>query len=108
MNTTKIVKTIDVLVFASLIESYKHNVQISQHALDHLSYAQRRPETKEELISLILHRKPAGVGIQRNGRYAVFYKESDMYIKIIAQVKHKRFEIITFINTEFMPNLSRI
>ncbi len=57
---------------------------------------------------MIIKENPQGIGLQRNGRYAVFYKRKEGFTKIICEIKRNNFEIITFINTDNMPNLKRL
>lgn len=46
--------------------------------------------------------------MQRNGRYAAFYRRNWGFLRIILEIKDPKLEIITFINTETMPNLKRL
>ncbi|MFX1453074.1 MAG: hypothetical protein ACFFCM_19725 [Promethearchaeota archaeon] len=107
MNTTKIIESIDVARFKRIVNKYKSNTYISPHAFDHFSDAQRKVFKEEELINTLLKENPRGIGLQRNGRYAVFYRRKWGFLRIIFALKKERLEIITFINTETMPNLGR-
>ena len=108
MNTTKIIKEVSLEEFKDIISKYKGKIEINPHALDHLSYAQRKLFKEQELIDTILKENPRGVGVQRNGRYAAFYRRNWGFLKIILDIKDPKLEIITFINTETMPNLKRL
>lgn len=108
MSTTKIIKEVSIIQFKRIISKYKSNIYINPHALDHLSDAQRKVFKKEELKNVLLMENPRGVGLQRNGRYAAFFRRKEGYTRIIFEIKGSKLEIITFINTESMPNLKRI
>ena len=108
MNTTKIETTLSRADFRELLLQYKATLFVTPHAFNHLNYAQRKLFKEKELKNIILKENPRGIGIQRNGRYAVFYKRKNGFIKIICEIKRQRFEIITFINIERMPNLKRL
>ena len=108
MNTTKIVKDVNLEEFKDIISKYKDKIEINPHALDHLSDAQRKVFKEQELLNTILNENPRGIGLQRNGRYAAFYRRKWGYLRIILELKDPKSEIITFINTETMPNLKRL
>ena len=108
MNTTKIVKDVNLEEFKDIISKYKDKIEINPHALDHLSDAQRKVFKEQELLNTILNENPRGIGLQRNGRYAAFYRRKWGYLRIILELKDPKLEIITFINTETMPNLKRL
>ena len=108
MNTTKIVQEISVEEYTEILSRYKDKIVISPHALDHLSLAQRNVFKYNELISTITKEKPRCVGLQKNGRYAVYFRRSEGFQKIIFEAKPYELEIITFMNTDTFPNLKRI
>ncbi len=108
MNTTKIVKEVNLEDFKEIISKYKDNIYVNPHALDHLSDAQRKVFKEQSLIGALLKENPRGVGLQRNGRYAAFYRRNFGFLRIILEIKDQKLEIITFINTETMPNLKRL
>ena len=108
MNTTKIIKEIDLNEFNQIISQHKEDIFLNPHALEHLSDAQRKVFKEQELINSLLKENPRGVGLQRNGRHAVFYRRNFGFLKIILEIKEPKLEIITFINTEAMPNLKRL
>ena len=108
MNTTKIIEVVSVHQFRSILSKYKSDIYTNLHAFDHLSNAQRKVFKEQELIDTLLRENPRGVGLQRNGRYAVFYRRNWGFLRIILEIKEPKLEIITFINTETMPNLKRI
>ena len=108
MNTTKIIEEVSINRFKQIIFDYKTKIKVSLHAIDHLSDAQRKVFKEEELIDILTKETPKGVGLQRNGRYAAFFRKKSGYIRIIFELKEEHLEIITFINTDTMPNLSRL
>lgn len=108
MNTTKIIKEVSLEEFKEIITKYKDNLIINPHAFDHLSDAQRKVFKEEDLINPLLKENPRGVGLQRNGRYAAFYRRNWGFLRIILEIKDPKLEITTFINTETMPNLKRL
>lgn len=108
MNTTKIIKEVTLEEFKDIISKYKDNIILNPHALDHLSDAQRKLFKEQSLIDALLKENARGVGLQRNGRYAVFYRRNWGFLRIILEIKDPKLEITTFINTETMPNLKRL
>ena len=108
MNTTKIIKEVSLEEFNELILEYKDRIVVNPHALDHLSDAQRKVFKERGLIDILLKENPRGVGLQRNGRYAVFYRRNWGFLRIILEIKEPKLEVITFINTEAIPNLKRL
>lgn len=108
MNSTKIVKEVNLEDFKEVLSKYKGNIYVNPHAIDHLSDAQRKVFKEQGLIDTVLKENPRGVGLQRNGRYAAFYRRNWGFLRIILEIKDPKLEIITFINTETMPNLKRL
>ena len=108
MNTTKIIESVNISRFKEIISEYKSKIKVCPHALDHLSDAQRKVFKEEYLINTLLRENPRGVGLQRNGRYVAFFRRKEGFLRIIFEVKKDRLEIITFINTDYMPNLKRL
>ena len=108
MNTTKIIEEVSKEDFKEIVAKFSSKIQVSPHAFDHLNMAQRNIFKDETLKDIIIKENPQGVGLQRNGRYAVFYKRKEGYTKLICEIKRKHLEIITFINTDNMPNLKRL
>ena len=105
MYTTKIIELMNIDHFRKLVKKHKARIRISPHAFKHLSTVQRKLFGEEELSNILLKEKPKIVGLQRNGRYAIFYRRKWGYIRIILEIKEQNIEIITFINTANIPNL---
>ena len=74
MNTTKIIEEVSPEQFGEIISKYKGNISISPHALEHLSDSQRKIFNEKELILTLIRENPRGIGLQRNGRYACFFR----------------------------------
>ncbi|MCX6706892.1 MAG: hypothetical protein NT001_02005 [Candidatus Woesearchaeota archaeon] len=108
MNTTRIKEEVEISHFKEMINRYKSNIIINPHALDHLSDSQRKLFNEHDLINPLLIENPCGVGLQKNGRYASFYRRNWGYLRIILNMTGSKLEIITFINTENIPNLKRL
>ena len=107
MNTQKIVENIGLDEFAELVK--KHRLVVGAHALDHVSDGQRKIYDEDTLMHAVSKERPAGVGLQKNGRYAVFYRRDDHYLKlIIALTENGTLEIVTFINPADIPYLERL
>jgi len=108
MNTTKIIESVSIQRFKDILPKYESKIKVGPHALDHLSDAQRKLFKEEDLIKILTRENPRGVGLQRNGRYAAFFRRKEGFLRIIFELKSDRLEIITFINTDYMPNLKRL
>ncbi|MBI2147796.1 hypothetical protein HYU19_04975 [Candidatus Woesearchaeota archaeon] len=108
MNTTRIINEISIDEFITKLSGYKKGVVISRHALDRLADTQRNLFKEEELRKILLNETPHKVGIQKNGRYASFYRRKEGYLRIIFSFKETRIEIITFINTNYLPSFERL
>lgn len=106
MKTTKLIREISKEDFEELVE--ESDIFISTHALDHLSQSQRNAFKTGDLTRTIQQEIPKGIGLQRNGRYAAFYKRKEGFLKIIVESKNTNLEIITFMICETMPNLKRL
>src|SRR3990167_8110962 len=105
MNTTKIIESVSLSRFKEIISIYKSKTKVSPHVLDHLSDSQRKVFKEEYLIATLTRENPRGVGLQRNGRYAAFFRRKEGFLRIIFELKNDQLEIITFINTDYVPNL---
>ena len=108
METTKIVREVSCARFQRIVSKYASTLCVSNHALAHLSATQRKPFREAALMDILLKERPYGVGLQRNGRYAAFYRRKWGFLRIIVGIKSSRIKIITFINTESIPNLKRL
>jgi mRNA-degrading endonuclease RelE of RelBE toxin-antitoxin system len=108
MNTTKIIESVGLDRFNEILPKCKDNIHVSPHALDHLSDAQRKLFKADDLIRILTGENPRGVGLQRNGRYAVFFRRKEGFWRIIVNFENAGITVITFLITDTMPNLKRI
>lgn len=92
------IKEIDNLTFKTL-KSNK-DIQVSPHAFDMLSERQRKVFKEEELIHMVDKETPRMIYLQKNGRYAVFYRKTDGYRKLILEFEQNNIlTIVSFMDT---------
>lgn len=108
MNTQKIIERIDKDQFKELVSKYKTKIFVGGHALEHLSMGQRKLYEEDNLKNPLLKEKPVEIGLQKNGRYAVYYTRNKGFLKLILSIMDNRLEIVTFINVETIPNLEKM
>jgi hypothetical protein len=99
--STKPVTEISTEEFQYLIKGKE--VIISPHAIWHLSNHQRKVFNVDELINIVLRETPRKVYLQENGRYAVYYRKSDGYRKIIIEIRSDKTIVVTFVDTSEIP-----
>lgn len=99
--STEPVKEIDREEFKHLIK--RKEVVVSPHALWHLNNHQRKVFNVDELIKIVLRETPRKVYLQKNERYAAYYRKSDGYRKIIIKIKNDKTIVITFVDTNEIP-----
>jgi hypothetical protein len=80
-------------------------IRVSSHAFDHLSEKQRKVYKPEELLSMIEKEAPRKIYLQRNGRYAVYFRKADGYRKLILEMENSLITIVTFVDTQEIPKL---
>jgi len=102
MFSTRIIQKISYEEFGELI---KNKVSINPHAYFRLNQMQRKIYKDDILIKVLLEEKPVLIGIQKNKRYAAFFKRKEGYLKIIFEIKQNNVEIITFYITEILPRI---
>ena len=105
MGVTRITKEIHYFEFCEIIDKYNGRIKISPHAYFRLLESQRKVYKDEALREVLSREKPAFIGIQQNGNYAVFFKRKEGYLKIIFKVETQYVEIITFYITSHIPNI---
>ena len=103
--TTKPIKEIDIKEFSGLVKNKK--VAISPHAIFRLSNRQRKVFKEDELINIVNKETPRKAYLQENERYAVYYRKSDGYRKLIIEVKNKETIIITFMDITEIPKFDQ-
>lgn len=108
MGVEKIMRSVDISTFQSLVFARKNNIVLSPHAINVLSNSQRKLLDATQLISQLLHETPRGVGLQTNGNYSVYYRRKEGFIRMILSITHSKITIVTFTVPQTMPNLERI
>src|SRR3989338_1254554 len=102
MGATRIIDKVPKVRFEHWLDTCR--IIVNPHALDRLSEAQRKVFKGDELIDILTKGKPILIGLQKNGRYAVFFKRSDGFIRIIFQISEDgKIEIGTFYNVDQLP-----
>ncbi len=105
METTRIIEKVDKSRLRNIISKYRNKIHVSSHAFFHINGAQRKVYNRESLIRTLKKENPVLIGLQKNGRYAFFYKRKDHYLRLIVDIKDNRVEVVTFINTDYLPNI---
>ena len=108
MNTTKIIERISKEHFGTIIAKYKNKIHVSPHALFPINNTQKDFYNEDMLTRTLLNEKPYDIGLQRNGRYSVFYKRKNGYLQLVVDVQKNRLEVVTFINPYTIPDLTRL
>ena len=104
MGATRIIEGVSQVRYQTWIGRCQR--RINPHALFRLSEAQRKVFKEEELIQILTKEKPVFVGMQKNGRYATFFRKGKGYTRIIFQVHEKGIiEIGTFYDVDRLPVL---
>ncbi|HLC66827.1 MAG TPA: hypothetical protein VJK52_04260 [Candidatus Nanoarchaeia archaeon] len=96
-----IVKEVSVRIFKQIV--LMHCVVVGSHALHRLNAAQRQIFHEGTLLKMLAQEIPKFVGLQRNGRYAAFFRKKQGFIKIITEIKEDKLEIVTFMKTGGIP-----
>lgn len=94
--STKPVTEISREEFRHLIKGKK--VIVSPHAIWHLSNQQRKVFNIDELIAMVENDTPRKVYLQENERYAVYYRKSDGYRKLIIEIRDDKTIVVTFVD----------
>ena len=104
-RTKRIIRVLSLEEFHEILENYKNNINISKHALSHLSRKQRNLFCKEDLMWPLLYETPSLIGEQNNGFFVIFFKRKESYLKIILNILEQRIEIVTFMNVKYTPSI---
>ena len=104
VHTTRPIEEIDKLRYAELIKNKA--IEVSPHALDHLSEKQRKVYKEQDLIQMVEKETPRRFYLQRNGRYAGYYRKSDGYRKLVLEIEQKGILIITFMDVLEIPRVN--
>lgn len=102
--TTRPVEQIDVKSFKDLIRGKQ--IRFSAHALDHLSNKQRKLFKEEDMRKTLEKDNPRRVYLQANGRYAAYYRQKELFQKIILEITNDVI-VITFMNVTNIPKLDK-
>jgi len=105
MATTRIIKEISHFEYKELIDKYENYIKVNPHANFRLDEAQRKVYKDEYLVEILTKEHPILIGIQENGRYAVFFRRKEGYLRIIFEVEPTKIEIGTFYITEALPKV---
>lgn len=101
--TTRPIEEIDKSRYKQIIAN--KDIKISSHALDHLSEKQRKVFKEEELLHMLEKEVPRKAYLQKNGRYAVYFRRTDGYRKLVVEVEDNKLTIVTFIDTLEIPKV---
>tara|TARA_Y100000310_G_scaffold343467_1_gene451228 strand:- start:4792 stop:5115 length:324 start_codon:yes stop_codon:yes gene_type:complete len=101
--TTKPIKEIIIKEFKTLIANKP--ISISRHALDHLSESQRKVFKEEDLCNMLKGETPRKVYLQKNGRYAAYFRKKDGFRKLIIEQEKECNVIVTFADPPELPKI---
>jgi hypothetical protein len=99
--STKPVKEVSAKEFQYLIKGKE--IEVSPHAIWHLSNQQRKVFNVEELIGMVKRETPRKVYLQENKRYAAYYRKSDGYRKLIIEIRDSKTIVVTFVDMSEIP-----
>lgn len=108
MNTTKIIERVSKETFKDIVSRYEDRIHISPHAYFPVNNTQKDIYNDDAFKNALLKERPYDIGLQRNGRYIVFYKRKNNYLGLIVSVQPTQLEVVTFINPKIIPNLARL
>lgn len=108
MRTTRIIRRLDSRRFHDFLKESADKITFDSHVLDHLILFQRGLHSIEALLALILREIPSGVGLQQNGRIALFYRRKEGFIRVIIFLSNNCIRIETFFWSCSMPNMQRL
>ena len=99
--STNPVKELRNKVFKELLKDKA--IEISPHAKDHLSLAQRKVFIDNELVLLLKQNRPKRVFLQRNKRHAAYYKLKGSIRTLILEIQKEKIIIISFYDPTSIP-----
>ena len=79
-------------------------IRLHEHVFDHLIRAERSLYDEGVLIRVVMEEKPRLIGWQRNGRFALYYRRSYGFLKLIVYA-NESVTILTFMKVETMPDV---
>ena len=101
--TTQPIEEINKLRYKEIIKN--KDIEISPHALDHLSAKQRKVFKEQELFDMLEKEAPRKIYLQKNGRYATYYRKPDGFRKLILDLEDNKIIIVTFMDTPEIPKI---
>ena len=103
VDTTRPIKEMSKAELKELLRG--KSLIVSPHAVDHLSEGQRKIFKESELFNMIGRETPRKAYLQKNGRYAAYYRKKDGYRKIIIEIEGERAVVVSFIDTAELPKI---
>lgn len=92
--------------FLKLIEPIKEEQIITtDHTFLLLQEGERNVFKERVIKGFILTKVPVFVGMQRNGLYAVFYKNEKELLKLIMEIQLDKIEMVTFHTSDHLPRI---
>ena len=101
--TTKPTKELTGEEFKDLLDGLL--IEVSPHALDHLSEGQRKVFKERELKDMILKENPRKTYLQENFRYSAYFRRSDGFRRLIIELDNNKAVIVTFTDTHELPKI---
>lgn len=101
--TTKPIKELTKSEFKEIL--YRREIEVSAHALDHLSASQRKVFKEEELIDMLNKENARKIYLQENGRYSAYYRRKDGYRRLMIELEKEKVVIVSFINVDELPRV---
>ncbi|MBI2134017.1 hypothetical protein HYU11_05015 [Candidatus Woesearchaeota archaeon] len=80
-------------------------IEVSPHALDHLSEGQRKVFKEQELKDMLLKENARKTYLQENLRYSAYFRRPDGYRKLIIELNRNKAVIVTFADTDELPKI---
>lgn len=102
--TTKPIEEREPREFRDLLKNKE--LDVSPHALDHISSEQRKVFKEDELILLAERETPRKAYLQANGRYAAYYRKEESYRKLVFDIENQKATIVTFIDVKELPKIN--
>ncbi|MBU0535806.1 MAG: hypothetical protein KKE20_02490 [Nanoarchaeota archaeon] len=101
--TTRPIKEIGSKAFRRLLKGRK--IAVSQHAMDHIERKERKIFKEEELIRITGKDNPRRCYLQENGRYSLYYRKTEGYLKVIIELENDNAVIVSFMNVIELPKI---
>ncbi len=101
--STRAIEEVDRIRFKDITSN--KCIEVSPHTIDHLSDAQRKVFKEEELIYMLKRENPRKIFLQKNGRYASYYRKSDGYRKLILEIEDSKIIIVSFMDPPEIPKI---